>query len=51
MQQPITPLPKLQISIMSYIMMCEPIVYSSIYPYVNALVLESGVTSDPEKVG
>ncbi|PPQ63561.1 hypothetical protein CVT24_004858 [Panaeolus cyanescens] len=47
-----TPLPKLQIAICLLLQVCEPIASQSIYPYINQLISELGVTGgDDRKVG
>ncbi|KAH7884757.1 major facilitator superfamily domain-containing protein [Phlebopus sp. FC_14] len=44
-----TPLPKLQLLVLLYIQLAEPITCTVIYPFVNQLVRESGVTSGDER--
>ncbi|KAG1746518.1 MFS transporter [Suillus paluster] len=39
-----TPLPKLQIGILMLVQMAEPIASMSIYPYINQLIRELGIT-------
>ncbi|KAJ7433730.1 major facilitator superfamily domain-containing protein [Mycena latifolia] len=47
-----TPLPKLQLSIILLVQICEPIASQSIYPYINQLVSELDITGgDEKKVG
>ncbi|KAF8824811.1 hypothetical protein HHX47_DHR7000044 [Lentinula edodes] len=47
-----TPLPKVQISIMMLLQICEPITSQSIYPYINQLISELDITGgDERKVG
>ncbi|KAF5359733.1 hypothetical protein D9756_003044 [Leucocoprinus leucothites] len=47
-----SPLPKLQITIVLLLQLCEPITSQSIYPYINQLVSELDVTGgDERKVG
>lgn len=47
-----TPLPKLQLLILFYIQLAEPIASTVIYPFVNQLVRETGVTrGDQRKTG
>ncbi|EAU85271.2 hypothetical protein CC1G_10057 [Coprinopsis cinerea okayama7 len=47
-----TPLPKLQISIILILQICEPITSLSILPYINQLINELGITGgDEKKVG
>ena len=47
-----TPLPKLQLFILLYLQLAEPIASSVVYPFVNQLVRETGVTGgDDRKTG
>jgi MFS family permease len=47
-----TPLPKVQISILLLLQICEPITSQSIYPYINQLISELDITGgDERKVG
>jgi len=47
-----TPLPKLQIFIVCLIQFSEPVTATVIYPFINQLVRETGVTmGDPRKTG
>ncbi|KAJ4480158.1 major facilitator superfamily transporter [Lentinula aciculospora] len=47
-----TPLPKVQISILMLLQICEPITSQSIYPYINQLISELDITGgDERKVG
>ncbi|KAJ6507874.1 major facilitator superfamily transporter [Mycena vitilis] len=47
-----TPLPKLQLSVIMLIQICEPLASQSIYPYINQLVSELDITGgDERKVG
>ncbi|KAF8630792.1 hypothetical protein AX15_002722 [Amanita polypyramis BW_CC] len=39
-----TPLPKLQITILLILQLCEPITSTSIYPYINQLITELNIT-------
>ncbi|KAJ7354216.1 major facilitator superfamily domain-containing protein [Mycena albidolilacea] len=49
---PRTPLPKLQLSVILFIQICEPLASQSIYPYINQLVSELDITGgDEKKVG
>ncbi|RDB26103.1 Efflux pump azaL [Hypsizygus marmoreus] len=51
-RRPTKPLPRLQISIILLLQVCEPITSQSIYPYVNQLVSELDITGgDERKVG
>lgn len=44
-----TPLPKLQLFILFYIQLAEPIASTVIYPFVNQLVRQTGVTKGDER--
>ena len=44
-----TPLPKLQLSLLLYIQLAEPITATVIYPFVNQLVRETGITGGDER--
>lgn len=44
-----TPLPKLQLAILFYIQLAEPIASTVIYPFVNQLVRKTGVTRGDER--
>ncbi|KAF8639419.1 hypothetical protein AX17_001509 [Amanita inopinata Kibby_2008] len=47
-----TPLPKLQLSAVLILLLCEPITALSIYPYINQLIGELDITGgDKRKVG
>ncbi|KAM6504162.1 Major facilitator superfamily domain containing protein [Amanita muscaria] len=47
-----TPLPTLQISIVLLLLICEPFASNSIFPYINQLITELGITGgDKRKVG
>lgn len=47
-----TPLPKLQLFILLYIQLAEPITSTVIYPFVNQLVRKTGITGgDEDKTG
>ncbi|KAJ7284450.1 major facilitator superfamily domain-containing protein [Mycena rebaudengoi] len=47
-----TPLPKLQLTVLMLIQICEPLASHSIYPYINRLVSELDITGgDERKVG
>ncbi|TFY59310.1 hypothetical protein EVJ58_g5857 [Rhodofomes roseus] len=47
-----TPLPKLQLFILLYIQLAEPITSTVIYPFVNQLVRKTGITGgDDDKTG
>ncbi|CDO77007.1 hypothetical protein BN946_scf184298.g34 [Trametes cinnabarina] len=44
-----TPLPKLQLFILLYLQLAEPITSTVIYPFVNQLVSETGITGGDER--
>ncbi|KAJ3003951.1 hypothetical protein NUW54_g5042 [Trametes sanguinea] len=44
-----TPLPKLQLFILLYLQLAEPITSTVIYPFVNQLVRETGITHGDER--
>ncbi|KAJ6546345.1 major facilitator superfamily domain-containing protein [Mycena sp. CBHHK59/15] len=44
-----TPLPKLQLSVIMLIQICEPLASQSIYPYINQLVSELDITGGDER--
>ncbi|KAG1822960.1 major facilitator superfamily domain-containing protein [Suillus subaureus] len=51
-QKPKTPLPKRQISILMMLQLAEPIASTSIFPYINQLISELGITGgDDAAVG
>ncbi|KAJ7746312.1 major facilitator superfamily domain-containing protein [Mycena metata] len=51
-RKPRTPLPKLQLSIIMLVQICEPLASQSIYPYINQLISELDITGgDEKKVG
>ena len=44
-----TPLPKLQLGVLLYLMLAEPITCTVIYPFVNEAVRRLGITGGDEK--
>lgn len=46
-----TPVPKLQLLSVCISRVAEPFAFTQIFPYVNQMVWELGVTDDPKKVG
>ncbi|KAH7928077.1 MFS general substrate transporter [Leucogyrophana mollusca] len=44
-----TPLPKLQLFVLLYVQLAEPITSTVIYPFVNQLVRETGITGGDER--
>ncbi|KAG1906461.1 major facilitator superfamily domain-containing protein [Suillus fuscotomentosus] len=51
-KKPKTPLPKLQIGILMSLLLAEPIASTSIFPYINQLIRELGITGgDDAAVG
>jgi hypothetical protein len=45
-----TPLPKLQIALLAYTRVCEPLAFAILFPFVNSMVLNSGEVT-PAQVG
>ncbi|OCH83866.1 MFS general substrate transporter [Obba rivulosa] len=45
----VTPLPKLQLLILLYLQLAEPLTSTVVYPFVNQLVRETGVTGGDER--
>ncbi|OCH84812.1 MFS general substrate transporter [Obba rivulosa] len=45
----VTPLPKLQLFILLYLQLAEPLTSTVVYPFVNQLVRETGVTGGDER--
>lgn len=47
-----TPLPKVQLALLLYLQLAEPITSTVIYPFVNQLVRRTGITKgDDDKTG
>lgn len=47
-----TPLPKVQIFVISLIQFCEPVTASVIYPFIPLLIASTGITGgDETKIG
>ncbi|QRV76687.1 major facilitator superfamily transporter [Ceratobasidium sp. AG-Ba] len=46
-----TPLPMAKFSILLMLNAIAPLAFELIYPFINAMVVEIGVTDDPERVG
>lgn len=46
-----TPLPVLQISLILLVQLCEPIAYTSVFPFINSLVVEVGIAKEEKDVG
>ncbi|WVQ71733.1 hypothetical protein IAR50_001274 [Cryptococcus sp. DSM 104548] len=46
-----TPLPVAQIAVLMAVRLAEPIAYNVIFPFVNQMVEELGVTDNPDRVG
>ena len=49
LHSPRTPLPKLQLFILFYVQLAEPIASTVIYPFVNQFVRATGITDGDEK--
>ncbi|KAG8981009.1 hypothetical protein FRC05_003909 [Tulasnella sp. 425] len=45
-----TPLPKVQLAVVLFVRLAEPIAYTQIFPYINAMVEELGI-AEPKRVG
>jgi hypothetical protein len=48
-RSPRTPLPKLQLFVVFYVQLAEPIASTVIYPFVNQLVRATGITDGDER--
>ncbi|KAG8981010.1 hypothetical protein FRC05_003910 [Tulasnella sp. 425] len=46
----VTPLPKAQLAVVLFARLAEPIAYTQIFPYINAMVEELGI-AEPKRVG
>jgi hypothetical protein len=46
----VTPLPKLQIALLTYARVCEPLAFAILFPFVNSMVLHTGEVT-PAQVG
>lgn len=46
-----TPLPKLQLLIACFVRVTEPIAFMACFPYINQMLLDTGVVDDPRKTG
>ncbi|TYJ57491.1 hypothetical protein B9479_001808 [Cryptococcus floricola] len=46
-----TPLPKVQLAIACFVRVTEPIAFMALFPYINQMLLETGVVDDPRKTG
>ncbi|WVQ72317.1 hypothetical protein IAR50_001867 [Cryptococcus sp. DSM 104548] len=46
-----TPLPKVQLAIACFVRVTEPIAFMACFPYLNQMLLETGVVDDPRKTG
>ncbi|KAL7424049.1 hypothetical protein Q5752_001634 [Cryptotrichosporon argae] len=46
-----TPLPTSQIAVLMGIRLAEPIAYTVIFPFINQMVEELGVTDNPDRIG
>lgn len=50
--RPVTPIPKFQIAVLLFLSLAEPVTNTVIYPFVNQLIEETGITKgDYGKVG
>lgn len=46
-----TPLPKVQLGILCYLRLLDPLNFSQIFPYINEYLTILRVTKDPSRVG
>lgn len=46
-----TPLPKIQLSILCYLRLLDPLNFSQIFPYVNQFMANLHPTADPSQIG
>lgn len=49
--QPVTPIPKGQLTALCCVRIVDPIAFSQIFPYVNELMSHLHVTDNPSKIG
>jgi len=49
--KPTTPLPKMQLFLLFFIRMTDPVAFNCIFPFVQQMLLDIGAVQDPEKVG
>ncbi|WVR03166.1 hypothetical protein IAU60_000156 [Kwoniella sp. DSM 27419] len=47
----VTPLPKFQLFIACFVRVTEPIAFMACFPFINQMILELGIVSDPKKTG
>ncbi|TFK29792.1 MFS general substrate transporter [Coprinopsis marcescibilis] len=47
----VTPLPKLQLSILCLIRLMDPITFTQIFPYINQFLASLNLVSDPSRIG
>jgi hypothetical protein len=50
-QRATTPLPKLQLFLLFFIRMTDPVAFNCIFPFVQQMLLDIGAVDDPDKVG
>lgn len=51
LDKPTTPLPKMQLFLLFFIRMTDPVAFNCIFPFVQEMLLDIGAVQDPEKVG
>jgi len=51
LDKPTTPLPKMQLFLLFFIRMTDPVAFNCIFPFVQQMLLDIGAVQDPEKVG
>lgn len=49
--RPATPLPKLQLALICFLRITEPIAFLVCFPFVNQMLLDVGAVDDPKDVG
>ena len=47
----VTPLPKVQLSLVCLIRLTEPICFNAVLPFINQMLLDVGAASSPDSVG
>ncbi|KAL5521546.1 hypothetical protein ACEPAF_2294 [Sanghuangporus sanghuang] len=50
-KESVTPLPLRQVLLLALMRMSAPIAYSQIFPYINEMMNDMGITDDPSQVG
>ena len=47
----VTPLPKVQMAIVCFVRMTEPIAFAVCFPFINQMLLDVGAVDNPKDVG